>query len=99
MAALITMLTPELFHEGLAREFVRRVQDLRKTSGFEIADRILISYQATPELAQAIQENGEYISSETLALELKETKLEKDRNFTDNFDGEDLILKLEKAVR
>jgi isoleucyl-tRNA synthetase len=99
MAALITTLTPELFHEGLAREFVRRVQDLRKTSGLEIADRILIMYQATTELGQAIRENADYISSETLALELKETDLNKDRNFADSFDGEDLILKIEKAIR
>src|SRR5690606_37324923 len=84
MAALITTLTPTLFHEGLAREFVRRVQDLRKASGFEIADRILVYYQATPELTQAIQEFGEYISSETLALELIETELDKGKNLTDN---------------
>ena len=55
MAALITTLTPELFHEGLAREFVRRVQDLRKTSGLEISDRIKISYDVSRELAAAIQ--------------------------------------------
>ncbi len=99
MAALITKLTPELFHEGLAREFVRRVQDLRKTSGLEIADRIRISYQATPELVLAIQENSEYISSETLALEMNMAELDKEKSFTDSFDGEELLLKIEKVVR
>ncbi len=99
MAALITTLTPELFHEGLAREFVRRVQDLRKTSGLEIADRIRIFYKATPELAQAVKENAEYISSETLALALQEFELEKVGNFTDSFDGEDLVLKIEQVER
>ena len=99
MAALITTLTPELFHEGLAREFVRRVQDLRKTSGLEIADRIRIFYKSTPELTQAVKENAAYISNETLTLELEETDLEKVGNFTDSFDGEELVLKIEKVFR
>ena len=44
MAALITELTPELKNEGLAREFVRRVQEARKHAGFDIADRIQLFY-------------------------------------------------------
>ncbi|MCX6068930.1 MAG: DUF5915 domain-containing protein, partial [Chloroflexi bacterium] len=40
VAALVTELTPELVNEGLAREFVRRVQDFRKESGLDVADRI-----------------------------------------------------------
>jgi isoleucyl-tRNA synthetase len=98
MAALITTLTPKLLHEGLAREFVRRVQDLRKTSGLDIADRIFVRYQASPELSQAIRNNAEYISNETLALELTEEELDADGYFRDSFDGEDLVLKIEKAV-
>jgi isoleucyl-tRNA synthetase len=78
---------------------VRRVQDLRKTSGLEIADRIRILYHATSELAQAIQENSEYISSETLALEMNKAELDKEKSFTDSFDGEELLLKIEKVVR
>jgi len=95
---LITTLTPELFHEGLAREFVRRVQDLRKTSELEISDRIKISYDATPELAAAIQEHAAYICSETLAVSLQQTQLDL-FTFTDNFDGEDVRLTIEKVER
>ena len=40
VAALVTELTPELVQEGLAREFVRRVQDLRKSTELDVADRI-----------------------------------------------------------
>lgn len=96
MAALITTLTPELFHEGLAREFVRRVQDLRKNSGLEISDRIMISYQASEELAKAIRAFESYIMNETLALALEEAELSDPDVFSDSFDGESLRLRLEK---
>ena len=68
LAALHTTLTPELVQEGLAREFVRRVQDLRKQAGFEIADRIRIHLSASGGLTQAIQVHRSYIMGETLAV-------------------------------
>jgi isoleucyl-tRNA synthetase len=73
LAALLTELTPELIDEGLAREFVRRVQDLRKQANFDIADRIHLYLQASPRLAQAIAAHRGYIMAETLALSLTET--------------------------
>ena len=97
MAALITTLTPQLFHEGLAREFVRRVQDLRKTKGFEISDRIRIAYNASPELAKAIGNFSDYIANETLALDLHRQELTDENFFRDKFDGEDLVLQIEKV--
>jgi isoleucyl-tRNA synthetase len=72
LAALSTDLTPELVREGLAREFVRRIQDLRKQADLEIADRICIFYQSTPDLALAIQTHRVYVMGETLAEELVE---------------------------
>ncbi|MCJ7535330.1 MAG: isoleucine--tRNA ligase [Anaerolineales bacterium] len=71
LAALQTELTPELVREGLAREFVRRVQDLRKQSDFDIADRIHMQVSASPDLEQAIKEHQDYILGETLTLEMK----------------------------
>jgi isoleucyl-tRNA synthetase len=71
LAALKTDLTPELVREGLAREFVRRVQDLRKQADFDIADRIYMHVSASQNLEQAIQEYQDYIKGETLTLELK----------------------------
>jgi isoleucyl-tRNA synthetase len=70
LAALDTILTPELVQEGQAREFVRRVQDLRKQADFDIADRIRLYVQATPGLAQAIRLHQEYITGETLTRQL-----------------------------
>lgn len=70
LAALHTDLTPELVREGLAREFVRRVQDLRKQADFDIADRIHMRVSASPDLEQAIQEHQDYIMGETLSLQL-----------------------------
>jgi isoleucyl-tRNA synthetase len=73
-AMLKTELNPELVSEGLAREFARRVQDLRKQAELEIAEPITLYLTATPDLAQAIQEHLDFIVSETLASEIiKET--------------------------
>ncbi len=69
--ALDTTITPELEKEGIAREFVNRVQNLRKEAGFEVTDRIEIAVQAPEKVANAIQEMAEYIKSETLALDIQ----------------------------
>ena len=71
LAALHTALTPELINEGLAREFVRRVQDLRKQANLDIADRIHIYLQASPGLTQAVAAHRATIMGETLALTMQ----------------------------
>ena len=72
LAALATALTPELVQEGLAREFVRRVQTLRKEADFDLTDRIAVTYQATDTLRAAVQSSAEMIQRETLADSLAE---------------------------
>jgi isoleucyl-tRNA synthetase len=97
VAALVTELTQELIEEGLAREFVRRLQDLRKSADLEIADRIKVVYQATPALVQAVKTFKDYIMSETLAIELLEaanTALWV--QVEDEFDGEKVTIALER---
>ncbi len=74
LAALSIELSPELVEEGLAREFVRRVQDLRKQAELDIADRIRLYVQASPGLSAAIQAQQEYIMGETLTVELTLTQ-------------------------
>lgn len=64
--ALETELTEALLHEGLAREFVNRVQNMRKEAGYAVTDRIRIGVKATATLTQAIQHLSEYVKSETL---------------------------------
>jgi isoleucyl-tRNA synthetase len=70
VAALVTELTPTLVQEGLAREFVRRVQDLRKSSELDVADRIELFIEASAGLRSAIEAHQEYIMTETLASNL-----------------------------
>jgi isoleucyl-tRNA synthetase len=70
LAALHTRLTPALEREGWAREVMRRVQELRKQAGLEIAERIQVYITATPGLVEAIQAHRETIMAETLAVEL-----------------------------
>jgi isoleucyl-tRNA synthetase len=70
VAALVTDLTPELVQEGLAREFVRRVQDLRKSAELDVSDRIELYVDASPGLKSAIEAHREYITTETLTSNL-----------------------------
>ena len=70
VAALVTELTSELVQEGLAREFVRRVQDFRKSAGLDVADRVNLFVVASPNLKSAIEAHREYITNETLSTSL-----------------------------
>ncbi len=98
LAALVTELTPELIHEGLAREFVRRVQDLRKQADLEISDRIRLYIQASPGLAKAIEEFRDYIMGETLTQEILLAAAPAGAaNSSASFDGEEVVFGLEKA--
>jgi isoleucyl-tRNA synthetase len=101
LAALKTELTPELVQEGLAREFVRHVQELRKQAGLDIADRIHLSAHATPLLGDAIAAHRSYIQGETLALTLDERLLQASATVftaTLEFDGEQAQVSLCKAT-
>jgi isoleucyl-tRNA synthetase len=69
--ALDTELTPELVREGLARELVNRVQNLRKESGLAISDRIVLTVQDGPELREVLAVHGEAIAREVLALDIR----------------------------
>jgi isoleucyl-tRNA synthetase len=69
--ALDVTLTPELKEEGLARELVNRIQNLRKESGFEVTDRIDVRIKEHKVLATAVRNNFDYICSETLATSLE----------------------------
>ena len=64
-------LTPELIRGGYAREVVNRIQRARKDQGFDVSDRIAVTYAAQGELAQAIAEHQDYIMGETLCLDLQ----------------------------
>ena len=67
---LYTEITPELADEGLAREIVRRVQDLRREAGFELSDRITTWCQGDDAIARVIEKHRGYLQSETLTTHL-----------------------------
>ena len=65
--ALDVTISKELKEEGFAREFVNRIQNLRKESGLEITDRIDLKIKSNEIINEAVEKNLEYICSETLA--------------------------------
>ena len=70
--ALDVELTDDLRREGVARELVNRIQNLRKTAGFEVTDRIdTVIYADAPEIAPALAAFGEWIGSQTLSRSVK----------------------------
>jgi isoleucyl-tRNA synthetase len=71
--ALDTELTPELVAEGFAREFVNRVQNMRKDAGFEVMDRIKIYYEGSDTIMKALQQFKSYIANETLAVDIAQS--------------------------
>ena len=68
--ALDVTITEELREEGVARELVNRIQNLRKDSGFEVTDRIHVKLQKNGLVEQAVRSNLDYIKAETLTAEL-----------------------------
>ena len=74
VVTLDTVVTDELKREGMARDFVRLVQTLRKDKDFNISDRIELSYEtADAELALALRENEGYIAEQVLAVKVNNT--------------------------
>ncbi len=65
--ALDIDITPELFREGLAREIINRVQNLRKKRGYDITDHIVLRFLPGPEIDDVIKEYGDYIATQVLA--------------------------------
>ena len=69
--ALDVTVTPELRREGIAREIVNRVQNIRKQSGFEVTDRIRLEFSPCEATDEAIREYSDYISRQVLASSLE----------------------------
>ncbi|MGV0828738.1 isoleucine--tRNA ligase [Empedobacter brevis] len=68
--ALDLQLTDELIHEGVARELVNRIQNLRKETGLEVTDKIILNLKNDESIVNAVEQNKDYICSETLAEDL-----------------------------
>ncbi len=92
---LNTNLTPELIEEGIAREFISKVQNLRKIKDFDIENRINILFNASEDLKQAIFNNLDYIKGETLAVNLDYTN-EKQNDIID-INGTEVSVEIKKV--
>ena len=94
--ALDIELTDELIEEGIARELINRIQNLRKSSGLEITDRITIEIEDRPEIHNAVLHCGEYIASQVLATELRLTA-NGEWPMTIEMDGYNVNINIQKA--
>ena len=86
--ALDITLTEELQEEGIAREVVNRIQNYRKEAGFDITDQINISLETAPHINKAIENNKNYICSETLANNLSFVEKIEDQKYLIEIDNE-----------
>jgi isoleucyl-tRNA synthetase len=69
--AIATELTQDLVDEGLAREIISKVQQMRKQQDFEMMDNVTIALECDDEVAAAVEKHKDYIMTETLATDLK----------------------------
>jgi len=88
--ALDTQITPELLAEGLAREFVNRVQNMRKDAGFALTDRIAITFRSGKQTAEVLTAMSPYITGETLADELSAEFRDGEHTATIDLNGEEV---------
>ncbi len=96
--AIDAELDEALIEEGLAREFVNRIQNMRKDAGFDVTDKIIINFTASEKFVKAIKNFNQYISTETLAEKLSE-EIKTDSGLTQEFKiGEfDCSINIEKV--
>jgi len=87
--ALDETISRALKNEGIAREFVNRIQNLRKESGLEVTDRIELKIKSDDKINLAINDNLNYICSETLANSL---------DLVEEVKGEKLVFEVEEGV-
>ncbi len=93
--ALDVTITPELRAEGVARELVNRIQNLRKDSGFEVTDKVRVVIESQPEVDAAVAQYADYIAAQTLAVSV-ETSLQKQASEVE-LDEETLTLTVERV--
>lgn len=94
--ALDVTITDELKSEGIARELINRVQNLRKDSGLEVTDRIVLKVDTTNEIQQAIQSNMQYVCNEVLANKVEFSALGEEALVTALAEENDAKIGLER---
>ncbi|MGI8878493.1 MAG: isoleucine--tRNA ligase [Candidatus Limnocylindria bacterium] len=95
VAALETALSPDLVMEGLARELVHKINELRKEAGLEIADRIVLRYAGA--IAPTVRKFDQLISRETLAVAAREGTVGAGHRWSGELNGVAASLELERT--
>lgn len=91
---LDTELTPELISEGLVREFISKVQQLRKASDFDVLDNIKVSIEADDEVIDAIYNCLDFVKEEVLAVEINKDTLNDEVQI--DLNGHEVKIKVER---
>jgi len=96
--ALDVTVTSELKEEGIAREFINRIQNLRKESGFNVTDKIHVQIQKQVSINTAIEKYANYIGSQTLALSVVLVEnMKDDKAIHLEFDDINILMAINKA--
>jgi isoleucyl-tRNA synthetase len=90
-------ISEELRLEGLAREVVNRLQNLRKSAGLDVTDRIRVRYEATGQTKRAFETQGNLIAAETLALDLSAGAADWNDSVKFDLEGESVSLWITKS--
>jgi isoleucyl-tRNA synthetase len=96
--ALDTELTDELVAEGCAREFVNRIQNLRKEAGFEVTDRINILYTPSAKLRPMLRAMADYVKNETLAVDFAESSSADHHGTKLDINGEEVVVTVQRRT-
>ena len=94
--ALSTELTHELILEGFARELVNKIQQIRKEADFNVSDRISLSLESTPIVHDAFDLHRDYITHETLTLNVLESSSSNTFLKSQKVNGEDATIGVER---
>jgi len=94
--ALDATISEELRSEGIARELVNRVQNLRKESDFEVTDKIQLTIECSPEIQKSIAQNQQYVCNEVLAIDIKFNPLGATASIIDLVEVGDAKIELKK---
>jgi isoleucyl-tRNA synthetase len=98
VVALDTKITPELRQEGLVRDLVRAIQDLRKEANYNVDDRIQVAVISSGEVGEARDTFSDYIATETLATKITSKKLKaSDQSKTIEFEGEQVNIEVTRC--
>lgn len=97
--ALDVTMTEELRREGIARDIVNRIQNIRKSRGYDITDKINLTFVPSEEVTPVIEAFGEYIGHQVLALTVCEGNCNTESEGVETFDidGTEVVVRIAKA--